>query len=272
MRRTAVAGSFYSSDSGKLEKETGDWLKRAQVKVEGELVAGVVPHAGHMYSGAIAAYTFKAISQSFPKPPVFVLIGPNHTGEGAMVAVSKQDWQTPLGVAKNDEELAEVIVRKSPVLALDESAHSFEHSIEVQLPFLQTIYEQFSFVPIAMMMQDYETAREVAKAVFEAERELKRSIFVLASSDFTHYEPEASAKRKDDLALGEIKKMDAKSFVRAVEANRISICGFAPVAAALEYAKLKGARRTQVLKYGNSGDTTGDLSSVVAYCSMVFTK
>lgn len=272
MRRPAVAGSFYSGDPVGLRKEIENYLKRASAGVEGELVAGVVPHAGYVYSGWVAAYTFKAIGEAFPKPPVFVLIGPNHTGYGAAVAVSKQGWGTPLGNAENDEELAGVIVKKSSLIALDETAHEFEHSLEVQLPFLQTVYKQFSFVPITVMMQDYGTACEVARAVFEAEKQLKRNVFVIASSDFTHYESEQSAKKKDELALNEIEELNAKKFVETVEANRISVCGFAPIAAAMEYAKLKGATRAQVLKYGNSGDITGDRSSVVAYCSIVFVK
>ncbi|MBI5158934.1 MEMO1 family protein [Candidatus Micrarchaeota archaeon] len=273
MRYPHVAGSFYSGDANRLRKEINGFLKQAVVKVEGEIVAGVVPHAGYLYSGQIAGYTFNAIAQAFPKPPVFVLVGPNHTGHSTSVSVSKKNWVTPLGVVKNDVELGAEIVKQSRVIAFDDLAHEFEHSLEVQLPFLQTIYSSgFQFVPIAVMLQDYAHALAIAKAVFEAEKKLKRQVFLLASSDFTHYEPEASAKRKDALALKEAESLNAKKFVETIESNKISVCGFAPIAAAIEYAKLKRASRAQVLKYGDSGDITGDRSSVVAYCSIAFVK
>lgn len=274
MRYPHVAGSFYSGDAGKLRREVESFLKQANVKLEGELLSAVAPHAGYLYSGQIAAYTFKAISQSFQSPPVFVLVGPNHTGAGAGVSVSKKDWVTPLGTAKNDIEFGAEIAKQSRLISFDESAHEFEHSLEVQLPFLQTVYHSkgFSFVPITVMNQDYAHAHAIAKAIFEAEKKLKRPAFLLASSDFTHYEQAASAKRKDSLALKEAENLNAKKFVETIQANRISVCGFAPIASAIEYAKLKGASRAQVLKYGDSGDITGDSSSVVAYCSMAFTK
>lgn len=235
------------------------------------LVAVVSPHAGYFYSGWVAAFAYREIAGHFREPPVFVIAGPNHTGQGSALSLSLQDWQTPLGVAKNDAELGKAIQKNSKLIDLDESAHEYEHSIEVQIPFLQHLYgEKVRIVPICMMMQDLEAAKDVAEAVFKGAAELKREILFIASSDFTHFESADSARAKDLLALGRLEKLDAEGFNKIRAAKNATICGYGPITAAILYARMKGCTKGKVLKYANSGDVTGDHGQVVAYCSAAF--
>lgn len=276
MRYPAVAGAFYPSGAEQLKRSVEDcFRKEAGIPKAGngkKLLAVVSPHAGYVYSGGVASYAYKEIVENYSQPPAFVILGPNHTGRGSGVALSKEDWETPLGVASNDIELGKLIQKNSDILDFDEAAHEAEHSIEVQLPFLQFLYKNFKFVPICIGLGDYETAEDIAHAVFKASQEAKRDILVIASSDFTHFEDAQSAKKKDELALDAIKKLDAKLFLNEVETNSISICGYAPIMTAIIYSKLKGGKDARVLKYANSGDVTKDYHEVVAYCSVAFPK
>ncbi|MEW6329123.1 MAG: MEMO1 family protein [Candidatus Micrarchaeota archaeon] len=275
MRYPVVAGAFYTSDKASLEREVDGYLKGARMGARKEargIAAGVAPHAGYMYSGWVAAFTYARIAEEYASAPTFVIVGPNHTGEGSALAVSLQDWVTPLGEVKNDKELARAVQKNSNLIDFDESAHLHEHSIEVQLPFLQRVYKNFSFVPICMMMQDAETAEDVGRAVAKGARELKREVVLIASSDFTHYESAASANKKDKLALGAIERMDVRAFLETIERERISVCGYAPIGAAIVYAKEMGAKRASVEKYATSGDITHDYAAVVGYASVLFRK
>ena len=274
MRNPAVAGQFYTSNALELKKEIEMYLKKAGMKKGNakNIVAGVSPHAGYMYSGWIAGHTFAEIAANYSDPPTFVIVGPNHTGMGAPVALSLEDWRTPLGTAKCDVELGKAITEKASAVLVDESAHKYEHSIEVQLPFLQTIYKDFRFVAICMGAQNASNAEAVGKAVFEAGKEIGREVFLLASSDFTHYEPAEKAKAKDSEAIKCLEKLDYRSFIKIIDEKNYSICGYGPIATAAVYAKLMGASKAEVLKYASSGDIIGDYSSVVAYASIVFRK
>ncbi len=274
MRYPAVAGAFYPSEEEHLKNEVEKAFSKGAGSPKREnkksLLAVVSPHAGYIYSGWVASYTYKEIAENYSQPPTFVILGPNHTGRGSGVALSQEDWETPLGVVSNDKELGESIQKNSEVADFDEVAHAGEHSVEVQLPFLQFLYKNFKFVPICIGLGDYETAEDIANAVFNASKEIKRDIFVIASSDFTHFEDAQSARQKDELALEAVKKLDAKLFFDDVRMNDISICGFMPITIATLYSKLKGGKEARVLKYANSGDVTKDYSEVVAYCSIAF--
>jgi hypothetical protein len=276
MRYPAVAGAFYSAGKEGLEKEIKECFSKGvglpKLGNKRSLLAVVSPHAGYVYSGWVSAFSYSKIAENYKEPPTFVIVGPNHTGIGSGVSISKEDWQTPLGVVKNDDVLGEAIQENSKFIDFDEVAHRDEHSIEVQLPFLQFIYKEFKFVPITMMMQDLETAEDVAKAVFNASNKTKKEVVLIASSDFTHYEPAETAKEKDMVAIEAIEKLDARLFSNEVEMNRMSICGFAPIMSAVFYSKLKGAKSAKLVKYANSGDVSRDYSSVVAYASIEFPK
>jgi AmmeMemoRadiSam system protein B len=271
MRSEAVSGTFYPSRKEELERLVEECFAAGagmpELGNEAGLEAVVCPHAGLAYSGAVAAYAYREIARSFASPPTFVIAGPNHTGQGLPLALSLQDWRTPLGTAENDRELGEAIARNSSLIAPDERAHEFEHSIEVQLPFLQFLYKKTRIVPICMGFQDPESARDVANAVFKAAAETRRNVLFIASSDFTHFESAEGARARDRPALAALEKLDAGGFQKARERKNASICGYGTITAAIVYARLKGCTRAKLLKYANSGDVTGDFNQVVAYAS-----
>jgi MEMO1 family protein len=201
-----------------------------------------------------------------------VILGPNHTGLGSGVsAMTEGEWTTPLGEAPIDEELAREIVNGSDIIDVDDEAHRYEHSIEVQLPFLQFIYpRRFNFVPICMMLQDLKTSIEVGKAVMKAAE--RHSALIIASSDWTHYEPQEIAVPKDKQAIQAALEMNEKKFQDTIEERAVTACGYGPVTAMIHAAKLLGAKKTELLSYQTSGDITGDKSSVVGYAAAAFEK
>lgn len=273
MRLPAVAGAFYPSSASALRGGISEYLKDAEKAVEAkERVAIVCPHAGYEYSGSAAAYSYAACSNWKRKDITAVIIGPNHTGMGTPVSVSFEDWKTPLGEMKCDVELAQAIVKGSKMAQRDELAHLSEHSCEVQLPFLQMKCPSAKIVCVCMGYQANEFAQDLGKAIFEAKKKTGRDIVVVASSDFTHYEPAAIAKQKDTNAIARLLAMDEAGFENLVEARNLSICGHGPIAAAMRYAKLSGAKKCELLRYTNSGEATGDDSAVVAYASLVMSK
>jgi len=270
IREPAVAGQFYSFDGENLEKE----LKKAfsfsgepkASKNANKILAAVCPHAGYMYSGSIAAYSYKALKED-RTPKTVVIIGPNHGGIGPAVSVYPNgEWETPLGKVEVDSELAEKIAGGK--FSLDEDAHIYEHSIEVQLPFLQHVYKEFKIVPICVMAQRLNLMEELGQRLADVVKDGA----VIASTDFSHYVPYQEAYDKDFKAINAIKDLDEVGLFDAVEKYGISMCGSGPVAAAIVYSKLKGAKEGKLLKYTTSGDVTGDKGAVVGYASLVLTK
>jgi len=273
MRHPAVSGSFYTSSMTQLRAEVRQYLTDAKKQVaQQERLAIVCPHAGYMYSGRCAAYSYASCSNWGKRDLTAVIIGPNHTGLGTPISVSFDDWQTPIGVVRADADLADAIVKAGKLAQRDELAHLREHSVEVQLPFLQEACPNARFVGICMGFQELEAARDLGKAIFDAVQKLKRNAIVIASSDFTHYEPAGEAKRKDEKAIERLLLLDEPGFERIVKANGFSICGHSPIATAVNYARHSGAKRCELLKYTNSGEATGDYSSVVAYASFAISK
>jgi AmmeMemoRadiSam system protein B len=235
------------------------------------IVGLVCPHAGYMYSGPVAAHSYYNLAMD-GKPNVAVILGPNHTGRGSALALMDEGaWLTPLGQAEIDAETAKRIMRESNIIDIDDSAHRFEHSIEVQLPFLQYLYgEKLKFVPICFLMQDLESSRSVGEAVGKALS--GKNALVIASTDMTHYEPQKRAEQKDKLAINAALKMDEELYYSTVESKGISTCGYGPVVAAITASRLLNAKRARLLCYKTSGNITGDFSSVVGYASMSFMR
>lgn len=235
------------------------------------IIGLVCPHAGYMYSGPVAAHAYHDLAAD-GKPDIVVLFGPNHTGYGSALSLMKDGvWRTPLGDLEIDTVTADLILKESSVIDVDDSAHTYEHSIEVQLPFLQYLYgSAFKFVPICFLMQDLESSREVGLAVAKALS--GKNGLVIASSDMTHYEPHQRAEQKDRMATNAAVKMDEELYFSTVETHSISTCGYGPVVAAITASKLLSAKKARLLCYKTSGDITGDFSSVVGYASMSFTK
>lgn len=248
----------------------GKLPKIAERKLQ-TIIGLVCPHAGYMYSGPVAAHAYHDLAAD-GKPDTVVLFGPNHTGYGSALSLMTDGvWRTPLGDLEIDTATANLILKESSVIDVDDSAHTYEHSIEVQLPFLQYLYgSAFKFVPICFLMQDLESSREVGLAVAKALS--GKNGLVIASSDMTHYEPHERAEQKDRMATNAAVKMDEELYFSTVETHSISTCGYGPVVAAITASKLLSAKKARLLCYKTSGDITGDFSSVVGYASMSFTK
>lgn len=235
------------------------------------LVGLVSPHAGYMYSGPVAAHGFAQMAQD-GKPSSIVIIGPNHSGAGSGVSImTSGKWQTPLGEIQIDEALSGAIKRASDIIDTDVVAHAYEHSLEVQLPFLQHLFNaKFKIVPICMMLQDERTSKEVGDAIAGASA--GKDVAIIASTDFTHYEPQRSAVEKDHKAMDKILALDAAGLVRTVEEEAITMCGYGPVSAMLQAAKKLGAKKAKLLKYATSGETAGPMAQVVGYGSIAILR
>lgn len=284
IRHPAVAGHFYPSSEEELILEIERCFKSdigpgriPEPRLGTRSLIGLVsPHAGYVYSGPVAAHGFKYLAED-GLPETIIIIGPNHTGVGSGVSLYDSGvWKTPLGDVDIDDELADRIRNMSNLIDIDYSAHQNEHSIEVQIPFIQYIYRKmdktFNIVPIVLMMQDINTAVDVGRAIYEGIKSIARDVVIIASTDFTHYEPHKIASEKDRYAIDAILSLDYEKLIREIYSRDISMCGFGPVAAMLYAAKLLGAGDTKLLKYATSGDVTKDYSSVVAYASIAILK
>ncbi len=280
IRPPRQAGQFYSNSALLLKKQIdGCFLHRlgpgklpeTKEKLLTNLVALVSPHAGYIFSGPVAAHGFYLAAAS-GRPDFLVIIGPNHTGIGSGISiVTKGVWKTPLGDIKVNSELAQLIQSSSQLIDIDESAHKFEHSIEVQLPFLQYIYgSQFSLVPICMMLQDLASSRDVGRAIAKACK--GQNVLIIASTDLTHYQPQSVAEKKDKVIIDAITQLDETILQKAVEYNNISMCGYGPVSAAIVASKMLGATDGKCLSYHTSGDVTGNYFQVVGYCSLALKR
>ncbi len=283
MRYPAVAGGFYEGSRDALVRQIQECYThpigpgRVPEVRQGErrLVGLVVPHAGYMYSGPVAAHGYSALAAD-GWPSAFIIFGPNHHGQGAPLAITKHDWQTPLGVAAIDATLHDALAK--PPLEEDILAHRDEHSIEVQLPFLQHLAGAVRFVPICMAFQEYDLAAEVGELVARVAK--GKDVLLIASSDFTHVGPQyfqlpprgltapAFAQEQDAKALEKILARDPKGLAGKVAQDSISMCGYGPVMAMLTAANRLGAKEAKLLKYGTSSDVSRDTRMAVGYAAV----
>ncbi|BDC35412.1 MAG: MEMO1 family protein [Candidatus Methanoliparum thermophilum] len=274
MRAPAVADQFYPANKDELADMISTFLsnvdsKIIDAKLDGvdKLYGGVAPHAGYIYSGQTAAYTYSALERLNKDTDTFILFGPNHTGLGSPVSVSSDKWRTPFGVVEPDLD----IIKKIPPLIIDRSevAHIYEHSIEVQLPFLQYIFGNFKIVPIILGMQDQETVLEVADSILNAISGLNKNITFIASSDFSHYVPEQVAYQKDKKLIDKIENLDVPGLYKVLYEENVSACGYGCISTVMDISKRFGAKVGRFLKYSTSGDVSGDRLQVVGYASIV---
>ena len=231
----------------------------------------VSPHAGYVYSGAVAANGFYEVASVNFRD--VIMVGPNHYGIGSWVAAMKDGtWETPLGDVQVNSQMAEEIRRRSAALDFDDYAHSRDHCLEVQLPFLQCIKQDFKIVPVVLVSQNRDIALDLGNAISQTIKEMDtlESTLLLASSDFTHYEPNSEAHKKDGELIKTILSLDVNKFYTILERMNISACGYGAIATMMVAAKNLGAKRGELLKYATSGDVTGDVSAVVGYSSIVF--
>ena len=270
VRESVIAGSWYPGDPKILASEIDGFLKNVPAQpLGGRVAALIVPHAGYIYSGQIAAHSYKHVEcKTFD---VVIVIGPSHRAyfQGASV-YNKGGYQTPLGIVPVDVELANRIIAQSPMISFVPSAHSEEHSVEIQLPFLQVALGEFNFVPIVMGDQDKHSCGELAEAIYKSASD--KRILIVGSSDLSHFHPYGKAVKLDSVVLDHIKRMDADGLLRDLKGGLCEACGGGPMAVAMMVAKRLGADSPKLLKYANSGDVAGDKGSVVGYASAVFYK
>lgn len=265
IRSPAVAGAFYYYDKNMLKEQIEECINPKAKKEEACGV--VVPHAGYMYSGKVAG----AVYSSIEMPDSFVILGPNHTGFGKDFSmVISGVWRMPFGDVKVDSDLAENILKNSKVLEIDEMAHRNEHSIEVQLPFMQYFSDRFQIVPIAVRHYPptdsfLEACVDAGNAIAEAIKKTNEKVVVVASTDFTHYESQETAEKNDKKALDAILALDAKRLFQEIKERDISMCGYGPVAVTITACKKLGCSKTKLVRYMTSGDVTGDYNQVVGY-------
>lgn len=266
LRRPVFAGQFYPSEPKEIKRLIKSFLGDKEYPRKRAL-ACLLPHAGYVYSGKVAALTLAGIEI----PSRIIMLGPNHTGNGEQVSIMPEgSWRTPLGEVKIDEALAETFLKECKYLKADTSAHSEEHSLEVELPLLQFFRPEFKIVPIAFMTDDLKTLKEVG---FQIAQVIKSSLsgedfLILASSDLTHYEPQEEAAEKDSSAINAILKLDADMLMHRIKEFNISMCGFAPAIVMISAAKDLGAREGKLIKYQTSGDVNRDMSAVVGYAGI----
>ena len=258
LREPAVAGTFYEGDSSALRRKVTALLQEKPVKIKARAL--ICPHAGYMYSGSVAGEVYGSVEI----PDTVVILGPNHTGNGAPISVMHEGiWRTPLGDVKINMAAAEKIIYSSKFAEKDHKAHLREHSIEVQLPFLQVLKPGVQIVPIVIGDGRKNALRDLACAIAEA---LKGTdTLIVSSTDLTHYESADIAREKDMAVLDAIVKMDPEAMLEAVECRDVSMCGWMPTYTALNAAKLLGAKEGRLIRYANSGEVSGDFSEVVGY-------
>jgi len=264
IRPPAVAGQFYHDSEALLQSQVEQCLNRHAVKEK--VIGALSPHAGLMYSGHVAGAVYSAIS--FPE--TFILLGPNHTGVGARFSLMDSgEWEIPTGVLAIDEELAEAIAAEVPVLSRDMQAHRFEHSLEVQLPFIAYFSSSSRIIPIAVMNASLEECKIVGEGIASAVRHSGRPVVVVASSDMSHYVSAAVAGELDKLALRDLFNLNPEGLYNTVLNNNISMCGFIPATIMLYAVRSLGAIEARLIKYATSGEVTGDYDYVVGYAGVV---
>ena len=264
VRNPVVAGQFYPASASQLEAMIE---KLVDDKAEKEEAIGLVsPHAGYIYSGPVAA----AVISRIEFKDTFIIMAPNHTGMGKPFSIMTDGaWRTPLGDVAIDSELGKKILAKSGYLQEDPLAHQYEHSIEVQLPFLQYFHPGVRIVPIVLAHGSDTVYKEIGREIASAVREVGREVVIMSSSDMTHYEPHESAQEKDSRAIDAILALDEDELLKRVRELGISMCGYAPTVSLISAARELGAAGAELVKYQTSGDASGDYSSVVGYAGIV---
>ena len=280
IRQPAVAGAFYPSNSKDLvnliescflENDGVGYIPTlGSFSGDDYPINVMVPHAGYQYSGAIASHSYCAIVENgFPE--VFIILSPNHTGFGSEISIFNEgEWKTPLGNVKIDKEFAEAIIEFSDIASANYTAHIREHSIEVQLPFLQYFSNDFKIVPIVMSNQNFVTSTDLSKAIFEVAKKLNKSYCVIASTDLSHFNNQEKANKVDSFVLEDISEMNEFKLFEEIVQYNITMCGYAPVMTTISISKNSNKNSCEILAYRTSGDVTGDFTSVVGYASGIF--
>jgi AmmeMemoRadiSam system protein B len=266
IRLPAVAGRFYPDDPARLRTAVDSFLVSGAGKKKILARACLVPHAGYIYSGAVAGEVYQRIEI----PARVILMGPRHFPKGALLAIlSDGDWQTPLGLAPIDRVLSQKIARAFPLLREDPVAHSTEHSLEVQIPFLQRLVPTFTFVPIVIGPVQWDALETLGHALASVIAAKQEPVLLIASSDMNHYESDAITRVKDRKAIDQILALDARKLFETVRDEKISMCGYAAAVVVLIAARELGATEAELVRYATSGEVNGDMQEVVGYAGIV---
>lgn len=263
LRKPCVAGRFYPADPAALGAELKGFLSHSEKSMARAVIA---PHAGYMFSGAVAGSVYASVHV----PDKVILLGPNHTGLGKKVSLMDEGvWDTPLGAIRIDQGLSGLVLDASSLFQRDTEAHRYEHSLEVQLPFIYSMNPNASIVPITVMRASIEECDEMGKAIAEAVRGSGGDVLIVVSSDMNHYESDAVTRKKDEAAIERVLALDAKGLLEVADEKDITMCGVIPAAIGISAAKYLGAMEGKLIKYATSGEVNGDLSQVVGYAGIV---
>jgi len=262
-RQPAVAGQFYPGSDDKLRAALSRMIPENPATQQ---VKGIIsPHAGYVYSGAIAGQLYSRIRI----PGTVLIIGPNHHRTGAAAALYPDgEWLTPLGPATVSSRLNALLLRHGHYLSSDHIAHQHEHSLEVQLPFIQYLRPDVTIAAICIGHGDYASLRDIGRGIAAAIREFGEEVLIIASSDMTHYESADAARKKDQTALERVLSLDGKGLLEVCLQRRITMCGVVPAAVMIEASIQLGATKSELVAYGTSGDVTGDNDQVVGYAAV----
>lgn len=263
IRRPAVAGRFYPSSADELGRMVRGYMTSEE---ERRSVIGIVsPHAGYIYSGQVAGAVYSKIIPT----KSFIIMGPNHTGIGSPISVyTDGEWEMPNGMIRIDNNLATLIVNSSEFASDDYSAHLYEHSLEVQIPFIQSLIDDFKIVPIVVQTHDIHILRNLGESVADVLSAYPRSI-IIASTDMTHYESDESVRKRDSMAIKCILNLDPPGLHKVVTEEKISMCGFAPTVALLFAANRLGATKAELIRYATSAEVSGDYKHTVGYAGIL---
>ena len=265
IRMPAVANQFYPGDPAALRSNL-ESLIPTSVRVKKKALAVISPHAGYIYSGAVAGETFAGVEI----PEDILLMGPNHHGYGALLALMTHgEWEMPLGRVPINSELAAILLENSAFINEDDLAHRHEHSLEVQVPFLQYFQKNLRLTPLVISHIPYETCQSVGREIAAAIKAYDKPVLIVASSDMTHYESRDSATNKDRLAIERIMELDPEGLYKTVLGKKISMCGIMPATIALIAALELDAQKGELVRYSDSGEASGDTNQVVGYAGLV---
>jgi MEMO1 family protein len=267
VREPAVAGRFYPANPERLRTDIKSYLAAGLSSGKKmRAMACMVPHAGYMYSGQVAGAVFSPLEL----PGTCIVLGPNHTGRGHPLAIMNEgSWRTPLGEIPIDSDLAEKLIQEFPALSTDSAAHRSEHSIEVELPFLQVCRPDIKFVPIAIGTGQLILLEQLGQALAEVLNKTKDRALIVASSDMNHYEDDATTRVKDHKAIDKILALDAPGLYQTVMNESISMCGFGPAVAMLTAARRLGAQKAELVQYATSADVSADHKVAVGYAGII---
>ncbi len=262
-RAAAVAGQFYPSTPGALSAQLDSFLPSQKKE---KAIAALCPHAGYIYSGGVAGSVYSRLEM----PRKIVLLGPNHTGIGPQFSLMAEGaWRVPNGLLPVDAELAGRILEEVPFFTVDETAHEYEHSLEVQLPFIAHLRPDASIVPVTMMPGLIEYLEKAGHGLARAISSQKEDVLMVVSSDMSHYVPDSTAREKDRLAIDRVLGLDPEGLFETINENRISMCGYIPAILMLYAAKMLGAEGGRLVSYDTSASASGDKDQVVGYAGII---